>query len=120
MVVDRFEVVLERLAANRDPFLDDECRLGGAKRVSLDRIRRVSQLEIVNVLVVAEAGADHGTQPVERHFLRGDPRHEVVHTLFLLQTEHSWRNGRIEPEIFTSNQRLASALLEQAFGVNRA
>jgi hypothetical protein len=92
MVVDRFEMVLEWLAADRDPFLDDECRLGGAERVPLDRVRGVGQLEIVNVFEVAESGADHGTQPVKLRFLRGDLRHEVGHTLFLSQTEHSLRD----------------------------
>ncbi len=90
--VDRFEMVLERLAADRDPLLDDERRLGGAERVPLDRVRSVGQVEIVNVLEIAKSGAHHGTQPVKVRLLRGDPRHEVVHTLFLSQTEHPLRD----------------------------
>jgi hypothetical protein len=81
-------------------------------RVSLDRVRRVGQLEIVNVLKVSEAGADNGTQPVELRFLRGDPRHEVVHTSFLSQTEYSWPNRRIER---ASGVRLRRSHARQCF-----
>jgi hypothetical protein len=57
VMVDRFQMILERLAADRDPLLDDERRLGGAQCIPLDRVRRVGQLEIMNVLKVAETGA---------------------------------------------------------------
>ncbi len=46
IVIDCFEVVLERLAADRDPLLDDERRLRSRERISLDRVRGVGQLEI--------------------------------------------------------------------------
>ena len=83
MVIDRFQVILERLAADRDPVLDDQCRLGGVERVPLDRVRGVGQLQIVNVLEVAEAPRRQRPQPVELRLLRGDPFEQVVHVLFV-------------------------------------
>jgi|SRR5271166_3158662 len=91
-MVDRLQMILERLAADRDPLLDDERRLGGAQGVPLDRVRRVGQLEIVDVLEVAEAGAYYGTQSIELGLLRGDLYHEIVHLLFLSQRQDSVRD----------------------------
>jgi len=85
IVVDRFEMIFKRLAADRDPLLDDKRRLGGVERVPLNGVRGVGELQIVNVLKVAEAGARHGTQPVKLGFFCGGSRSKVVHTLFLSQ-----------------------------------
>ena len=51
-------MILERLAADRDPLLDSECRLGRGECVPLDRVRGIGQLEIVGVLEIAEAAAE--------------------------------------------------------------
>jgi hypothetical protein len=53
-MIDRLQVILERLAADRDPLLDDQRRLRGRERVALDRVRRIGQLKIVDVLKVAQ------------------------------------------------------------------
>ena len=37
-VIDRFEMILQRFAANRDPVLDHHPRFGGSQRVALDCI----------------------------------------------------------------------------------
>jgi len=51
------------------------------------------------MLKVAESGADHGTQPVKFRFLRGDPRHEVVHTLFGSSLTHMGKASSSLPAI---------------------
>jgi hypothetical protein len=58
VMVDRLQVVLERLATDRDPLRDDQRRLGGIERVPLDRVRGVGQFQIVDVLKVAEGVGD--------------------------------------------------------------
>jgi hypothetical protein len=71
-MVDRLQVILERLAADRDTLLDNQRRLGGIERVPLDRVRRVSQFQIVDVLKVAEGVEGLDAQPIKLGLLRGD------------------------------------------------
>ena len=37
-VIDRFEMILQRFAANRDPVLDHHPGFGGSRRVALNRV----------------------------------------------------------------------------------
>src|SRR5262245_41015291 len=85
LVLDRFEMILERFAADRNALLDDQRCFGRAERVSLDRVRGVGQLQIVDMLKVTEPSACRRAPPVERRFLRLDMRDQLVHTLFLSQ-----------------------------------
>jgi hypothetical protein len=73
-MVDCFEMILERLAADRDPLLDNERRFGRGESVPLDRVRGVGQFQIVDVLEAPHSSACRRPQPVERRFLRRDPR----------------------------------------------
>src|SRR5215472_16372384 len=107
-MVDRFEMILERLAADRDPLLDDKRRLGGVERVPLNGVRGVGKFQIVNVLEVVEAGAHHGTQPVKLGFFCGGSRSKVVHTLFLSQV--------VEQHLRLHEVRCIKSLGEQATG----
>ncbi len=54
VMIDRLQVILEILAADRNAFLDHEVGFDPGERISLDRIRRVSQLEIMGVFEVGE------------------------------------------------------------------
>ena len=69
MAVDRFEVIPERFAADRDPVLDDERRFGRQEGVSLDRVRGVGEIEIMDVLEIGQAAAELRAQPVEFGFV---------------------------------------------------
>jgi hypothetical protein len=72
-MIDCLQMVLERLAADRDPVFDDEARLRGAERIPLDRVRGLSQLEIVDVLEIADAGAELPTQARELGLFAATP-----------------------------------------------
>jgi hypothetical protein len=54
-VPDRFEMILERLAADGDPVLDHHPRFGGGQRIALDRVRRVGQFDVVGTIQVVIA-----------------------------------------------------------------
>src|SRR5271156_6778211 len=73
VMIDRFEVILERLAGDCDPVLDDQGRLGGRERIPIDRIRGVGEFEIVDMLEIAEGGAKLRANSVQLRLLDGDP-----------------------------------------------
>jgi hypothetical protein len=76
-------MIPEWLAADCDPLLDYERRFGGGQRVPLDRVQGIGQLEIVDVLDIAEPGTDLRTQPLEFGLPDGDRGAQLVHELFL-------------------------------------
>jgi hypothetical protein len=71
-VIDRFEMIFQRLAADCNAVLDHHPRFGGGQRVALDRIRRVGQLDIVRLVEVFEAVRRLRPEPVELSPLGGD------------------------------------------------
>src|SRR5437667_12526748 len=46
-MADRLEMVLERLAADRDALFEDDRGLAAAQRVAFDRVRAVGQLDVI-------------------------------------------------------------------------
>lgn len=71
-MIDRLQMILERLAADRNPSLDHQRRLGGGEHVPLDRIRGIGEFQIVDMFQVRQPARYPGAQPVEFGFLRGD------------------------------------------------
>ena len=72
VMVDGLQVVFKRLAADRNPFFDDECGLRGSERVAFDRIRSVGQLEVIDMLQVPKAARRQRAKPVQVGLLRRD------------------------------------------------
>jgi hypothetical protein len=56
-MVDGFEVLAERFTADRNAVLDDFRGLAEAERVSLDRVGRVGQLDVVTFLQLRQGGS---------------------------------------------------------------
>jgi hypothetical protein len=77
-VIDCFEEILQRFAANRDPVLDRHPRFGGCQRIALDRVRRIGQFEVVGVVEVIEAVRGQRPEPVKLRLFGGDPLYERV------------------------------------------
>ena len=69
-MADRFEVVLERLAADRDPLFEHDRGLAARQGVALDRVRAPGQLDIVPFGQRLETTPGQRTQAVEAVFLR--------------------------------------------------
>ena len=78
-VIDRLKMVLERLAADGDAFLDNERGLDGGERVSLDGVGRVSKFEVLHMLEVAQPARSARAQPIKLGFFLGDASNELVH-----------------------------------------
>ena len=71
-VIDRFEMIFQRLAADCNAVLDHDPRFGGGQRVALDRVRRVGQLDVIRPVEVLEAVRRLRPKPVELSLLGGD------------------------------------------------
>src|SRR5450755_2854555 len=54
VMIDRLEMIAQRLAADCDAVLDDLGRLAARERVSLNGVRRVGQLDVVIFLELRE------------------------------------------------------------------
>jgi hypothetical protein len=65
-------MLLERLAANRDAVLDDLGGFAQGQRVSLDRVRSESELDVVIFLQRAQGSRRHGPALIELGLLRED------------------------------------------------
>ena len=81
-VVEGFEMILERLAADRDALLDDQGRLGGRQGVALDRVRRVGQFQVVRMLEIGERTGCPAQEPVELGLLAGNDGAQILHAGF--------------------------------------
>ena len=66
IVIDGFEVITQRLAADRDAMLDDLGRLSQGGRVPLDGIRRVGQFDIIVLLDLCQCRRRERPERVER------------------------------------------------------
>jgi hypothetical protein len=71
-MTDRFEMILERFAADGNPVLDHHPRFGGGQRVARDRVRCIGQFDILGAVEVVEAVRSLRPQPVELGLLGGD------------------------------------------------
>jgi hypothetical protein len=78
-MIDRLQVILQRLAANGDALLDNQGRLDGGQRVPLDRIGRIGQFNILAVLEVAQATGRTATKPVKLGLLVRDALKQLIH-----------------------------------------
>jgi len=68
-VIERFEVILEGLAADGHALLDHQRRFDGAESVALDGIRRPGEFDIVMMLRLASASGDKGLKLSSCSFL---------------------------------------------------
>jgi hypothetical protein len=83
VMIDRLHVILERLAADRDALLDDQRGFGCRQRVPLDRVRRVGQFKIMDMLKVAQPPGCQGLrESIQFGLLRGDLLQKFVHDSF--------------------------------------
>jgi hypothetical protein len=71
-MIDGFEVVAQRLAADGNAMLDDLGRFAKREGVSLDRVRRVGQFDVVVFLKLRQGGRGDRAQPVELRLLLSD------------------------------------------------
>ena len=71
-VIDCFEMILQRFAANGDAVLDHHPRFGGSQRVAFDRVRRVGQFDVVGPVEVVEAVRGLRPEPVKLGLFGGD------------------------------------------------
>lgn len=78
-VIDGFEVVLERLAADGDALLDNKRRLDGGEGVPLDGVRCVGEFEVLAVFEVGQPAGGGRPQPVKLGLLLRDALQKVVH-----------------------------------------
>ena len=65
VVVDRLEMILELLAADRHALLDDQIGLDLRQRIPFDCVRGVGELEVVGMLEVGQRIRRQGAQPVQ-------------------------------------------------------
>jgi hypothetical protein len=65
VMVDGFEMIAQRLAGDGNAVLDDFGGLAKGERVSLDRVGRVSQLDVVVFLELRQGGPRRRAQPIE-------------------------------------------------------
>src|SRR5579862_1172770 len=72
-MAERLEMILERLAADRDAFFEDNRGLAAGQRVALDRVRAVGQLDIVPGRQRFETLRSQRPQPVEPLFAGAQP-----------------------------------------------
>ena len=72
VVINCFEMILQRLAAHRDAVLDDLRRLAGGERVPLDCVRGIGQLDVIVFLQLHQSGASQRTQCVQPLLECGD------------------------------------------------
>ena len=56
IMIDGFEMVAQRFAADGDPVLDDLGRFAKRERVSLDGVRGIGQLDVIMLLQLREGG----------------------------------------------------------------
>ena len=71
-MIDGFEMVAKRFAANRDAVLDDLRRLAQREGVSLDRVGRVGQFNVVMLLELRQGSPRQRTHAVEPRLLLFD------------------------------------------------
>src|ERR1019366_10359156 len=79
VMIDRLQVILERLARDGDALLDDERGFGGGQRVALDRVRCVGQFEVASVIKIGQSMRHADAKPIEFGFLGADRGQKVVH-----------------------------------------
>ena len=65
VVVECLQMILERLAADSNALLDDQRRFNRAERISLDSVRRVSDLDVVVMLQIAQRFQRERAQAIE-------------------------------------------------------
>jgi hypothetical protein len=71
-MIDGFEMVAERFAADRDAMLDDFRRLSQREGVSLDRVGRIGQFNVKIFLKLRQGSRRQRAQPIKLRFLLRD------------------------------------------------
>jgi hypothetical protein len=64
-VVDRLQVVAERLSSNGDALFDDRCRLDSGQRVPLDRVRCVGEFDVLRMIKIRRPAGRADAELVE-------------------------------------------------------
>ena len=83
-MIERFQVISERLPRNRDALLNDQRRFDGGQSIPLDRVRAVRNFQVVIMLKVAQCFGRQGTQPLEPVPLRGDGNEQLLRNVWEL------------------------------------
>ena len=79
VVIESFQVILERLAAHSDAVLDDLGGLAMSERVPLKRVGGIGQLDVVILLQLPERGMRHRPELVELGLLGEDRGQKRFH-----------------------------------------